>query len=225
MVKNLEEFKKIPFVSDLGAGRPSGKKLRLFIQNLNTFLQDSSFRQQFGFDKDKYSIGEGIILLKEIYLENYEYLFNKPKISIRRIGDIPEEMIMKFHHEVHGLGDDIIKVRESDVKYGAFDNTVLIGFMAAKTWREGHVIVGEGIYIERAYRQFGIGQQLIYVIIKEAKRRKLKGVQFNQMLFETKWMIEKLKKRFEAAKLPIKVNLYNDENYGFCADITFTKPT
>ena len=220
MVKNAEEFKAVPFVVDLGTGKPSGKKLRLFAQNLNVFLKEAEFRDKFGFEKEKYSIKECILLLREIYPELYDYLFKKPKINIEEINQIPEEMLEAFAREADS--GSLRRIKTSEVKLGAFHERNLIGFIAASLFREGNVLSVQGIYVIPQYSNYGLGAQFIYAIIKRAKRMKLAGVDVNEMTWYSKWLMEKLKKRIEAARLPIKIELFEDEDHGFCADIRFT---
>ena len=216
-MKNEEDFKHLPFVHELLKHRLTGKKIRLFAQDLNSFLKDKKFREKYGFEKDHLSIKECISLVTFIQKPQ-----SKPNFVIRKIDEVPEEMLKEFGFAA-GFGT-VNKINRAKHNFGAFVNDKLIGFISARYFREGNELDVLGLYVEGNYRGFGLATRLVYTIIREAWRMNLRGVQLNEMVFETKWLMEKMLRRLQTQQKPLwTIQFSEDENFGFCAEVCFIK--
>jgi len=66
MLKNLEELKTYPFVQYCLAGKITWEKIKLFVEDINKFIENLSFREKFGFENKKYSEREAISIIRQI---------------------------------------------------------------------------------------------------------------------------------------------------------------
>jgi predicted GNAT family acetyltransferase len=227
MVKNMKEFVKIPWVREFIEGK-STMTLKKFTGIFNQFLKGKEFRDEFGFDFTDISEADAKDLAL-FYNEKYhnprpsdDEIKDKKNLKIRKIKKVPEEMIQKFLHTGGGGSRTYQKITNADVIYGILCKDFLLGFISATFFKEGDVLNVDAIYVDPALRGKGIAKQFIYRIIKESKRRKLSGVDIDEMVFETKWSVESLKKRVDTQKNPpFTIELSEDEDYGFCAAIRF----
>lgn len=71
MFKDLDELRGYPFVVDLINIKFTKGKLKEFVNNLKEFLNDGDFREKLGFEKRRYTLKEGMILVR-VLVEKYQ---------------------------------------------------------------------------------------------------------------------------------------------------------
>ena len=134
MLKNLDEFKKIPFVSDVLHVYLTTGKLKLFVSNLNEFLKDTDFREKFGFDREAYTLKEGLDLVRYLTIEKTpeeskedldrvfkNQLFKKYKLSLKDKSNAT--------HGIFGIDNRIILIRNGEFsKKGSQGEIIFLDF-------------------------------------------------------------------------------------------------
>jgi len=218
MVQRARMLAELDWVAPIFKGI-TDETLEAFGKVLNAWIaKDPEFRSYFGFENKQYSEQELQDIATQIVKEVAEV---KANIKIKEIAEIPEDMIQAFVREADGGTDYIRKVRKSNVKFSSFHEKKIVGFVSANYF--SNVLSIHAIYVEPDYRRMGIAQQLIYKMVRRARQDNLEGVDVDEMLWATKWMLQKLKERWERKKDPLLQIVVHEYEEGFYAEIRFLK--
>lgn len=126
-------------------------------------------------------------------------------LKITPISEIPAPLLKKYVTELSLDNAVLPAIKQTPLKFGAFVNGQMVGFVCAQIRSEGKavkipkVLYGSGIFVEKGFRRSGIGRILTYKLISEAKKRGCKKVVFNQLYPRSKMLFER-----EIAKLGSK---------------------
>ena len=117
-------------------------------------------------------------------------------IRFKPIDSVPEEMLREFRLEADAPSDLLRMIGASEVKIGAFEGKELVGFIAAGPF--GKLLNVYGMYVKPRLRGQRIGTRMVYRIAGEAKKRHLHGVNLDKMVWSTKWIMDREKKKWDA---------------------------
>lgn len=167
-----------------------------------------------------YFFNDGLELLRRIDLEKYNKFIDKVEVQIKRIDKIPELLLSEFQTATSCGYQYIKKAQDCKYKLGAFYDDLIIGFECAHKF-DGR-LVGNGIYVSRFYRFYGVATKLLTNMLAIAKKEKLKGLSLEYMATTLLNLIKKLNTiNSKKVNSPYNFHIYEDEDYGYCVDIKF----
>lgn len=126
-------------------------------------------------------------------------------LKIKPISEIPEFLLKKYVTELSLNKAVIPAIKQTPMKFGAFVNGQIVGFVCAQIHSSGKIIkkaktlYASGVFVEKEFRRSGIGKVLTYKLISEAKKMGCKRAVFKQLYPRSRMLFEN-----EMAKIAAK---------------------
>jgi len=105
-------------------------------------------------------------------------LKKKEPIRIKRVKEIPEELVTKFVENGIGINSSYYtKIKKAPLKIGAFKGEIMVGFMVARKYY-GDLWL-DAPFVRKEFRRKGIGSKMLFRMFGEAKKRGIEHVGIN----------------------------------------------
>jgi GNAT superfamily N-acetyltransferase len=140
---------------------------------------------------------------------NYEYIGQNSLIK-----EIPESLVKSFFYEA---GGDMNLVHSSPIKLVASEKSTLAGFVTADySYKE---IVANSFYVDKSFRNQGIGKELLLRLLSKAESENLNGLKIIKMTPSSIACVSSLRNRCSNSSLIFDIH---DGDYFRHASIRFS---
>lgn len=93
-------------------------------------------------------------------------------IELKEAKEIPYELIEEFIHGAEGAGGEYVgKIRNAEVKLGAFSEGKLIGFMIGNVLKADNSFWIDAPYVKKEFRGREIGSRMLLKMINQAQKK------------------------------------------------------
>ena len=138
----------------------------------------------------------------------------------RELFEVEGEIEIRDYAKATGAGyDNCHKARAAPIKFGALRGEEVVGFTAGQYWH-GLTTV-DAFFVNENFRRLGIGKRLIYENMMKSRVEGLKGVDINEMLWATKYLLDDIKD--ETKDNPwMDISWFDDDGEGLFGEIRYT---
>ena len=127
-------------------------------------------------------------------------------LQIKPINEIPRHLLEKYANELSLKKSVVPALEEASIKFGAFVNGQLVGFVCASVHKNGKILktrptlFASAVFVEKKFRRFGIGKIFTHKLISEAKKMGCSQAVFNNLYPRSRMLFEKEKAKIDAKK-------------------------